>query len=354
MKNTPAHKPLDFINRKKEQKLLLDYFNDTPKNILFLYGPKSSGKTTMIKRVLENLDDEKFDISFFNMREHLVLDFTSFRQLFFPPNLKEKAKEFLTQSKISLPGFSWNGDDEAMIAVDIFGTMKRKMEHLKSIGVQPIIVIDEFQYLRDITIYDPTSKKDVSLIEELFKFFIALTKQNNLAHVVCLTSDSYYMEELYNDAKLTNTSDFQLIEHLSQKDIEYWLGEKENCPKEMVTDIWENLGGSVWEIWQVFASYKNTGDWKPKLNDLLQVKFSYLAEYYDEDVTEKNREKFIDITRIMAQTGEYEISRGENIKEMIKELVARDFWFFDTKTRILTPNSKSFQIAMGKLIEEVK
>ena len=61
--------------------------------------------------------------------------------------------------------------------------------------------------------------KEVVLINELFKFFIALTKQNNLAHVVCLTSDSYYMEELYWDTKLANTSDFYLMKHLSKKDI---------------------------------------------------------------------------------------------------------------------------------------
>jgi AAA+ ATPase superfamily predicted ATPase len=84
-------------------------------------------------------------------------------------------------------------------------------------------------------------ENNLTLIEELFKFFIALTKQNNLAHVVCLTSDSYYIEELYSDTKLSNTSMFYLIEHLSKKDILYWLEEKEKIDKKIVEKIWKNL-----------------------------------------------------------------------------------------------------------------
>jgi AAA+ ATPase superfamily predicted ATPase len=66
---------------------------------------------------------------------------------------------------------------------------------------------------------------DNRVVEELFKFFISMTKQFNLCHIVCLTSDSYYMEELYNETKLSNTSDFYLIDHLNKKDIFYWLEE---------------------------------------------------------------------------------------------------------------------------------
>jgi len=35
------------------------------------------------------------------------------------------------------------------------------------------------------------------------------------------------MEELYSDTKLSNTSKIYLIEHLSKKDIFYWLEDLE-------------------------------------------------------------------------------------------------------------------------------
>ncbi|MDQ7023563.1 MAG: hypothetical protein Q9M97_08785 [Candidatus Gracilibacteria bacterium] len=91
------------------------------------------------------------------------------------------------------------------------------------------------------------------------------------------------------------------MEHLSKKDIYYWLEEKENIDRKIVKKIWDNLGGSVWEIWQVLVSYKNTGDYKFKLDDLLQVKYSLVAEWYnlleeglsnlDLDEKEKNKIK---------------------------------------------------------------
>ena len=115
-----------FINRKKERDFLLDYFHNAPKNILFLYGPKSTGKTTLIKKVINELDKNKYDASFFNVREHFIIDFKSFRTMFFPPNLKEKTKKMLNNSTISVPGFSWSPDDEAMIQTDIFATMLKK------------------------------------------------------------------------------------------------------------------------------------------------------------------------------------------------------------------------------------
>jgi hypothetical protein len=66
------------------------------------------------------------------------------------------------------------------------------------------------------------------------------------------------MEELYSDTKLAKTSKFYLMEHLSKKDIFYWLEDLEKIDKKIVGKIWDNLGGSVWEIWQVLVSYKNT------------------------------------------------------------------------------------------------
>jgi DNA gyrase/topoisomerase IV subunit B len=49
------------------------------------------------------------------------------------------------------------------------------------------------------------------------------------------------MEELYSDTKLANTSMYYLINHLSKKDIFYWLEEIEKIDKKIVEKIWKNL-----------------------------------------------------------------------------------------------------------------
>jgi AAA+ ATPase superfamily predicted ATPase len=41
-------KDVAFINREKELQYLRDYIDIRPESILFIHGPKSSGKTTLL------------------------------------------------------------------------------------------------------------------------------------------------------------------------------------------------------------------------------------------------------------------------------------------------------------------
>ncbi|MDQ7023382.1 MAG: ATP-binding protein [Candidatus Gracilibacteria bacterium] len=279
-----------FINRIAEKKYLLEYFNSAPTNILFVYGPKSTGKTTLITKILkEELDEKIYAVSFLTMRGKIMKNFKDFKKVFFPQNLKGKIKDIVGGINLDLGFFKWTVDDESMLEEDVFGLMLKKLRKAKENGIKPVIILDEFQYLKEIYLTSEKLPED-QLIGELFKFFILITKVEKLAHVVCLTSDSYYMEELYSNTKLANTSDFYLMEHLSKKDIYYWLEDLEKLDIKIVDKIWNNLGGSVWEIWQVLVSYKNTGSYKEKLDDLLQVKYSLVAEWYD-----NHNEKTFDI-----------------------------------------------------------
>ena len=50
----------EFIDREKEIEFFLNYFNQIPIRILWVYGPKSTGKTTLIEYIIENeLDKNK-------------------------------------------------------------------------------------------------------------------------------------------------------------------------------------------------------------------------------------------------------------------------------------------------------
>ena len=66
-----------FINRTSEMRYLQSWIYEKPKNILFLYGPKSSGKTTLIYRFIkQNLSNGVYDIKNFNLRELLLVNYT--------------------------------------------------------------------------------------------------------------------------------------------------------------------------------------------------------------------------------------------------------------------------------------
>jgi len=360
-KKLKLENPEIFINRVAEKKYFLDYLNNVPRNILFVYWPKSTWKTTLIYKIInEELDNTKYDVNFINLRMVLMNNFQDFKNLFFPLDLMWKSKKKLNwlklDWKVNIPllwefWYEWKSEDENMMKTNLFWLMEKKLRELNRDWIKPVIILDEFQYLKEIIIDE---KNNLTLVEELFKFFIWITKQYNLAHVVCLTSDSYYMEELYWDTKLAKTSDFYLMEHLSKKDIFYWLEDLEKIDKKIVNKIWENLGWSVWEVWQVLVSYKNTWSYKEKLDDLLDVNYSLIADYYSEKLEEDYRKDFIEVLENIVKEWEYIMPLNKKLFSLIKNLVDKDLWFYDTKKRKVTANSKSLEIAFKRLLKELK
>jgi hypothetical protein len=120
----------------------------------------------------------------------------------------------------------------------------------------------------------------------------------------------------------------------------------------------------------VLTSYKNTLDYKEKLDDLLQVKYSLIKEWYNLlgewlynlDFEEKERNKikqkieiFLSIVKVIVK--KWEFIRWEDWRanfELIKELVDKDIWFYDTKKLKITANSKSLEIAFKRLLKNIK
>jgi hypothetical protein len=61
------------------------------------------------------------------------------------------------------------------------------------------------------------------LVDELLNLFVRLTKVTHTAHFVLATSDSYFIEEIYTNAKLQQSSQVYLVDHLDQPFVEAWL-----------------------------------------------------------------------------------------------------------------------------------
>jgi AAA+ ATPase superfamily predicted ATPase len=75
-----------FIDREEEIKFLVDFFEKEPSRILFLCGPKSTGKTTLIEYVIENelfndfklFKSKKYNVKYINFRRKLISSYKSF------------------------------------------------------------------------------------------------------------------------------------------------------------------------------------------------------------------------------------------------------------------------------------
>ncbi len=96
------------IDRDKEIEFVKSWFDNIPKEILWIYGPKSSGKTTLIEYIVENELFEDFEdmkpkdrywVRYINLRRKLVTSYDTFLESFIKPKeeyeeLKKRGKTF--------------------------------------------------------------------------------------------------------------------------------------------------------------------------------------------------------------------------------------------------------------------
>ena len=88
-----------FINRKEELMFLSAWIDEQPEHILFFYGSKSSGKTTLIYKFVERRlnDERRFSVKSFNLREALIVNYEDFLQRFF--QVEEPAQKNASQTR---------------------------------------------------------------------------------------------------------------------------------------------------------------------------------------------------------------------------------------------------------------
>ena len=256
-KNEPA-----FINRQEEISYLKKWMEERPNQILFFFGPKSSGKTTLIYKFVEGFlhDESKFSVKLFNLREVLIVNYDDFLQRFF--TLEDpQAKDSSETRQYNLKVFKLTVKTQQKIKdkqLDPFDVMKAELKALNSKGIKPVIIIDELQAL-DFIYFN--SQRE--LIKELINFFVAMTKESHLCHILLSSSDGYFIEKLYNDSKLRKTAKLFEVDYLPHEDIVYWLNnlEKESNIKDytlsesQIEYVWDHFGGSIWEITSLLGDF---------------------------------------------------------------------------------------------------
>jgi AAA+ ATPase superfamily predicted ATPase len=164
-----------FINRDEEIDFLKDWIAQRPEHILFFYGPKSSGKTTLIYKFVQDVlaDESAFSVKLFNLREVLIVKYEDFLQRFFQIEDQEE-KESRQIRQYDLKVFKLSVENHKKIKdrrLDPFDVMKAELEDLNRKGLNPVIIIDELQAL-DFIYFN--SQRE--LIKELINFFVAMNQ----------------------------------------------------------------------------------------------------------------------------------------------------------------------------------
>jgi len=61
---------MKYYNREKELEYLKTYCQLEPNSVLFIYGPKSSGKSATIRKVIKELEDSNLAFYYYNFGEY--------------------------------------------------------------------------------------------------------------------------------------------------------------------------------------------------------------------------------------------------------------------------------------------
>jgi hypothetical protein len=342
-------KDVAFINREPELKFLRDYIQIKPESILFLHGPKSSGKTTLLYKFFDQIEKEqKLDVKFLNLREKLIDSYKDFIRIFFgidysksKGDIKEKREyNFFKLFKLSVEELKGMESGE----LDPFEIMKKELIKLNQKAIKPVIIIDELQAIAEVYM---NGGKERSLIIELFNFFVAMTKESHLAHIIIASSDGYFLYTVFNDSRLKKSSSFYKVDYLPKEDVMEWLLNLEKYSKikdytltqEDAEKIWEVVGGSMWEIQDILSQL-----FQHPLDEVLadyKQKMLGLITYY---IVQKNRKKKEDILRHFIDN-DYLVARDthEEDAEIYRDMVTNNILYFDPTLAVYYPQGKSYQ-----------
>ncbi|ADG13266.1 ATPase [Methanocaldococcus infernus ME] len=334
---------MKFYNREKEVRYLKTYCQLEPNSILFVYGPKSSGKSTVIRRVIKELEDSDIVFFYYNLRKYATPTKEEFFKIFFERSDKKYVPnklefnlgvfKFGVEKELNFKEFSLN---------DVFAKINESINEVIKEGKRPVLIIDELQKLKNIYF-----NGEKSLLNELFNLFVSLTKMEHLSHVICLTSDTLFIEEIYQNSTLENASEYYLIDWLEKEDIKKILKEENFNEKEI--DYAINYLSLPYEITELINNKKlglTVEETIKKWINIEKDKLLYLLANanVDEDKINTILSKFKNNVKVEAK----EIIKKDLINEF-KFLVNNEVLFYDIINGIIKPTSIKKWHAIKKL-----
>ncbi|MCP5105204.1 MAG: hypothetical protein GY950_17580, partial [bacterium] len=218
---------------------------------------------------------------------------------------------------------------------------------------------DELQALENIYI---DSDRDRWLIIELFNFFVAMTKESQLAHIIIASSDGYFLNTVYTDSRLKKTSEFYKIDYLPKKDAMEWLLnlEKYSKIKEYsltpgdAEKIWDAVGGSMWEIQYILSQLFDTPF--DEALTLYKKKMKGMIAHYIGADDKKEKILHLFVKKGSATLKDF-VNAGvgkDEIEELLRDMVKNNILYFDPTDALYYPQGISYHRGIQLYLESIK
>ncbi|MDQ7031928.1 MAG: ATP-binding protein [Desulfonauticus sp.] len=341
----------NFINREKEIEFLLNYFKKNPNRVLWIYGPKSTGKTTFIEYIVENhlLKNKDHNVKYINFRGKMIANYDNFVDAF----IKPKDSPFFKNLSVSVNFHFLKVDSKLYEGIkkrefDFFEAVQEELFNSKK---KNILIIDEIQTLQDI--YMNGNKM---ILNEFLNFCVRLTKETHLSHVLISTSNTIFLNEIYNNAKMKVTSDFKLIDHLGYEDIKAWLINKNLGFREEDIDlIYDYLGGSVAHIKKLLDFRREYNSLQEQLDEMAEIAKNEIIFEKNNNLSNKEYDLFLQLAKIIIENGKFifnedDEKRRKELNKIINKFCNVEILFFDPIKNIVTANSRIYVKAFERIL----
>ncbi len=356
----------EFVDRKKELREFKALLSGRPNLVYFVYGPINSGKTALLMKVFEELPED-YRVFYINFRWKYVASVEDlFEVLFevkegeFREGLREVIKELLKSAAGGIKKFYGIPISERVFDLlfrkgkikNIFSYLENVFEVVKEEGKQPVFILDEMQSIKGVI---NTAGKPV--IEELFNFFVGMTKERHLCHCLCATSDCLFIEGVYSNARLEGRARYILVDDLSKKEAFSVYKEFGFEDKEFV---WEYIGGKIGDMVRLYEDKKRGLSEEEALREMLKdevgrldilfrsLKYSPLRVRVREAEVMVDAEKFKEGLKIFRDKGELPVSEIE--EPVFWGGIQENILFYNPVEGTVRPQSRLLWRAIRELV----
>ena len=303
-----------FWDRKKEISDMMSFLNTEPNSILFVYGPKSSGKSTLMIKVAQMLKNSPFQFLWYDLRKYAIEKTEDAISILLGAKGVSTALARLFDIQLGVISIK----PEELLKVfkkekDPFLLLEEELLKIKDSGDLPVIVFDELQNLKDIYL-----NGDRKLVDRIFNFFVTITKVNHLSHVIVMSSDTFFIEEVYSDSTLKNTSRYYLVDFFNDETACSILA-SEGIDDETAKKIVERAGGVPWILEEIVEGEDPMKVLEELYKETRAKIESFLLEYEEEKTAKLVME---------------EVLKGKNRPtkttiNTIKDMVQKEILFYD-------------------------
>ena len=363
---------MKFFDREKEINKILSILEGEPNFIYFVYGPINSGKSTLIREIISNkLDKSKYIPFFIDFRARNIVNVDNFIECLFEVDEKSNIDDFREYAK-SLADLLIKGSEELTnyylgmpIKIpkpffdkifnkkdksgDVYQYIEYLFAKLNEKGKKPILIFDELQMIKEITL-----NGNRLLLWSLFQFLVTLTKVQHLCHVFCISSDSLFIEYVYNAGELEDRADYILVDDFDKetalKFMDFLAKEilNKNLSNEEKEKIYSYVGGKPVLIYKVIDKMRYE-ELDEILNFMLKDEISKLKMFLEmmnyvkpkveieNEVIELKKEDIINTLKLFKD--KFVISKDEIPIPICVYLVKKNILFLNPINGALRPQS---------------